>query len=82
MAISTITSKGRVTIPKEVREQLHLRTGDKLDFKVERDGSLRVHPVAKKVSEVFGVFAHKAQRPLSTAHTKQRLRKAFQDGEL
>ena len=82
MAISTITSKGQVTIPKKVREQLQLRTGDKLDFKVEGDGSLRVHPVAKRVSEVFGVFAHKAQKPLSTAQIKQRLREALQDGEL
>jgi AbrB family looped-hinge helix DNA binding protein len=32
-----LTSKGQVTIPKRVREALHLREGDELLFRVERD---------------------------------------------
>ena len=29
---ATITSKGQITIPRVVRERLHLRPGDVLDF--------------------------------------------------
>ena len=80
MALSTITSKGRITIPKKIREQLHLRTGDKLDFRVEDDGSLRAYPIAKKVSEVFGFFAHKAAKPQSVSGIQRGLRRAFREG--
>ncbi|MCM1438158.1 MAG: AbrB/MazE/SpoVT family DNA-binding domain-containing protein [Roseburia sp.] len=37
MEIAKITSKGQLTIPKEVRRSLGLRAGDKVLF-VERDG--------------------------------------------
>ncbi len=37
MASMTITSKGQVTIPKAVRDQMGLRGGDKVKF-VEKDG--------------------------------------------
>ncbi len=37
MAKTKITSKGQVTIPKEVRDRLGLRPGDELEF-VEENG--------------------------------------------
>ena len=80
MALSTITSKGQITIPKKIREQLHLRTGDKLDFRVEDDGSLRAYPIAEKVSEAFGFFAHKAAKPQSVPSIQRGLRRAFREG--
>jgi AbrB family looped-hinge helix DNA binding protein len=82
MAISTITSKGQVTIPKNVRERLHLRTGDKLDFQIQEDGSLRVHPIAKKAAEVFGLFARKGPQTRSARELKSRLREAFRQGRV
>ncbi|MDP8956942.1 MAG: AbrB/MazE/SpoVT family DNA-binding domain-containing protein, partial [Actinomycetota bacterium] len=29
---ATVTSKGQITIPKSVRERLHLKTGDRVWF--------------------------------------------------
>ena len=37
---STITSKGQITIPKEVRETLKLDTGDVIVFKIDYDSSI------------------------------------------
>ena len=34
----TITSKGQLTLPKEIRDQLGLVVGSKLDFIIEADG--------------------------------------------
>lgn len=82
MPVSTITSKGQVTLPKKVRDRLHLKAGDKLDFRVEEDGSIRAYPIARKVSEVFGVFAEKASQPYTAAETKKRLEEAFKKGRL
>jgi antitoxin PrlF len=42
MAIATMTNKGQVTIPKEVREIFGLHSGDKLDFSCEREGRIIV----------------------------------------
>ncbi len=44
MAMAKVTSKGQVTIPKEIRERLGIRPGDELEF-VEVKGTyqLRKH---------------------------------------
>ena len=80
MPISTITSKGQVTIPKQVRDELHLRQGDMLDFRVLEDGSIRVYQIAKRVSEVFGAFADKVVKPRSTDEIREGLEEAFREG--
>jgi AbrB family looped-hinge helix DNA binding protein len=50
MAKTRITTKGQVTIPKEVRDRLGLRPGDELEF-IEEDG---VYRLRKRVDpEVF-----------------------------
>ena len=82
MYIATITAKGQITIPKTVRDRLNLQAGDKLDFCIEADGSVRLFPIAKKVSDVFGAFAHKATRPVSSEEIDARLSKAFKAGKL
>ncbi len=46
MPTATITSKGQVTIPKEVRERFGFKAGDELEF-IEEDGLLRIR---KRVS--------------------------------
>jgi antitoxin PrlF len=46
MAIATLTSKGQITLPKDVREHLHLSTGDRLEFVIRSDGEVQVKPVA------------------------------------
>lgn len=43
---ATLTSKGQITIPREIRQLLAVKTGDKLIF--ENDGAqTRVRPVRK-----------------------------------
>jgi AbrB family looped-hinge helix DNA binding protein len=82
MAVSTLTSKGQITLPKSVRDKLNLKTGDKIEFRVESDGSVTLLPIAKKVSEVFGVFAFKGSSAPSKSELKMRLAKAFKEGKL
>src|SRR5262245_48951001 len=35
---ATLTSKGQTTIPKEIREGLHMKTGDRMTFTLLPDG--------------------------------------------
>lgn len=52
---ATMTSKGQVTIPKEVRERLRLRTGQKLRFTLEDGGHVVLTPTGNRLSDLFGV---------------------------
>ncbi len=44
MPRSTMTSKGQVTVPKEIRDKLQLRPGDRLVFTLDRNGNMSVRP--------------------------------------
>jgi antitoxin PrlF len=48
MASSRLSSKGQVTIPQEVREDLGLRPGDRVDF-VKEDGKTVLKPLRERV---------------------------------
>ena len=66
---ATITSKGQVTVPKPIRDQLHLRPGDKLDFLLDESNRLRVEPVTAPVTRLKGMLP-KPVRPVSLAEMK------------
>ena len=42
MSSSTLTRKGQTTIPKDIRDRLNLKPGDKIKFIVNADGSVRL----------------------------------------
>ncbi len=55
MASATITSKGQVTIPKDVRDALGLHQGDRLEFSVENDGTIRVRRKTRTLTDLVGI---------------------------
>ena len=81
MALATITSKGQVTIPKQVRESLRLHTGDRIDFIVTDEGDVILKPVTKRVDDVFGRLHRPGCRSVSVeqmdAAIGQRIREDF-----
>lgn len=54
MPSATITSKGQVTIPKAVRDRLHLESGDRLLFRVRDDDVIEVEPETVDLSALAG----------------------------
>jgi AbrB family looped-hinge helix DNA binding protein len=42
--VSTVTRKGQVTIPIEIRRQLDIREGDRIEF-VQTDGRIGIVPI-------------------------------------
>lgn len=65
MTAATLTSKGQITVPKEVRQFLHLDTGDRLDFIIEQDGEIRLKPSYVEVSDLKGILRTTNQRVVS-----------------
>jgi len=41
---TTLTSKGQVTIPKHIREALHLKPGSGVEFALDAAGSVVIKP--------------------------------------
>jgi AbrB family looped-hinge helix DNA binding protein len=53
--ITTVTSKGQVTIPKDVRQQLGIRQGSKVEFTVVGD-HVELHLVSRPIDVPTGGF--------------------------
>jgi AbrB family looped-hinge helix DNA binding protein len=54
MQTSTITTKGQVTIPAEMRKRLGLKAGDQVGFIMDNDG-IRVVPREHRIEAAFGL---------------------------
>ena len=65
MPSSTITSKGQITLPKEIREHLHVATGDRLDFIVAEDGKVMVQPAHSRLEDLRGILHRKGRAAVS-----------------
>ena len=53
MSRATVTSKGQVTIPQRIRRHLGLAEGDKLEFTMEDDGTVRLRTIKGSVRDLF-----------------------------
>jgi len=53
---ATVTGKGQVTLPKEVRERLRVRKGDKVRFVVEDKASIAVTRAEHSIRDLFGIL--------------------------
>jgi antitoxin PrlF len=56
MSEATMTSKGQITVPKDIRLKLRLKPGDRVRFVVESDGRVRLWPAKRDVSELRGIL--------------------------
>ena len=65
--ITTITTKGQVTLPKAVRDQLRLGPGDKLDFFVTREGHIQAIPVREPATKLKGILPRSAGKKVTLA---------------
>jgi len=56
MSTATMTSKGQITIPKEVRETLGLQAGHRMSFEVREDGVVEMHPETVDLMSLCGII--------------------------
>ncbi len=56
MSIATVTTKGQVTIPKEIRDYLKLETGSKVEFVIDENGDVRIIPLNVPIETLSGVL--------------------------
>ena len=60
MPRSTLTSKGQITLPKEIRDHLGLETGDRVSFEI-RDGSVVVEAETVDLRSLRGIVKRRGK---------------------
>ncbi len=61
---ATLTSKGQTTIPKEIRDGLHMKAGDRMTFTLMPDGTVVLRLKSKSLAELAGVLHKKGRKPV------------------
>ncbi len=78
MALSTLTSKGQITIPKSLRESMSIDAGDKIEFIINEQNEVVIKPITKKASEVFGLLnKYKKNKAVSIEEMDQAVANQF-----
>ncbi|MEM3172018.1 MAG: AbrB/MazE/SpoVT family DNA-binding domain-containing protein [Candidatus Nitrosotenuis sp.] len=74
MSVGSVTTKGQITIPKEVRERLNLKEGDRVVFVIESGQATMRKASGEKISEIL-----RRQKPWRVHSTRfqKRIRKEW-----
>lgn len=70
MPTATVTSKGQITIPREVREALGIEAGDRVEFVAQEKGVYTVVAATRDVRHLKGLVG-KPPRPVSVEDMKR-----------
>jgi antitoxin PrlF len=65
MAAATVTSKGQITIPVQVRAALGVDVGDRIEFVEVGKGEFNIVAATGSVKELSGFLKRKGRRPVS-----------------
>jgi AbrB family looped-hinge helix DNA binding protein len=77
MPTSTLTSKGQITIPREVRERLHLKTGSRVDFIVEPSGQVVLKSLDRNFRSIRGIVRSRRKRPVSIKEMNEAIAQGY-----
>jgi AbrB family looped-hinge helix DNA binding protein len=79
MPTATVTSKGQITIPLEVRKSLKLKAGDKIDFYETEAGKYAFQPKAGSIMDMQGILQKMGYAPLGYAPSLEEMDEAIAD---
>jgi antitoxin PrlF len=75
MPSATVTSKGQLTLPKEIRNRLGVHQGDRVEFRTDRSGRVWVEPATQDLMALRGLFG-----PVDRARSQEELDLAVRRG--
>jgi antitoxin PrlF len=65
---ATLTSKGQTTIPKEIRDSLSMKAGDRMTFTLMPDATVVMRVKSKSIAALAGVLQKKGRKPVPVEH--------------
>ena len=95
MVQARLTQKGQVTIPKAIRDYLHLNTGSEIDFvidgergsrlgsisnhRVDENGEVKMIPLNISVETLSGILHREGMKAVSLADMEQAISEGAND---
>jgi len=79
MALATLTTKGQVTLPKQIRDALNLHQGDKIEIIVTDDNEAIIRPVSNKVDDIFCKLHKPGRKAVSVEQMNDIVRQRMKD---
>jgi antitoxin PrlF len=76
MAIAKLTTKGQITIPKEVQDYLKIEPGSQVEFVMDDTGCVKLMPLKVPVEALAGIL----HQPGMPAATLDQMEAAIQEG--
>lgn len=76
---ATLTSKGQLTLPKEIRDRLNLDAGAILDFQVQADDTITARHVQPDARRMWGLLKSPHAEPLTIEQTDEAVSKLLRD---
>ena len=61
---ATLTSKGQTTIPKEIRDSLGMKPGDRMTFTLMPDATVVMRVKSRSIVELAGTLHKKGRKPV------------------
>ena len=79
-AKATITSKGQITLPKEVRNRFGLKTGDSVEF-IEEEGRVWIKPRTIRASDLLGILHRPGMKPATIEEMNEAIGEAVAEDD-
>lgn len=73
---ATLTSKGQLTVPKEIRERLGLEKGDVIEFVDSGPSEVKIRPLRGSLADLAGMLHRPGMRRRSIAEMDEAVREA------
>jgi len=64
---ATLTPRGQTTIPKEIRDRLGLKAGDRMTFTLMPDGTVLLRVKSRSVMDLASLLHRKGRKPVPLA---------------
>jgi AbrB family looped-hinge helix DNA binding protein len=61
---ATLSSKGQTTIPKEIRDSLRMKAGDRMTFTLMPDATVVMRVKSKSITELAGALYKKGRKTI------------------
>ncbi|NEO54735.1 MAG: AbrB family transcriptional regulator [Okeania sp. SIO3B5] len=75
---NTISDRGQITIPQEIRDYLKLNAGTKIEFVIDEEGQVKIIPLKFSVEDLSGIL----HRPGIEKATLEDMENAIQEAAI